>query len=72
MKNSYLLFADMNNSSIFAVRNFLINNVMGIFYAHKASILKHIEKLYPCLIDHMAIREFRRLGYGFSFFINNK
>mgnify|MGYP005972261597 CR=1 FL=1 len=53
---------------IFVVRKLFIIYDMGIFYAHKAAyILKHIEKLYPCFIDHMSIKGFRRLGYDFSF-----
>lgn len=66
-KDIFFLYIS-HTTCIFVVRKLFIINDMGIFYAHKASyILKYIEKLYPCFIDHMSIKGFRRLGYDFSF-----
>lgn len=72
-KNPYFFLHVSYITRIFVVRKLFIINDMGIFYAHKASyILKYIERLYPCFIDHMSIKGFRRLGYDLSFLFTIK
>lgn len=71
-KNNKFLFGDIESLRIFAVLQIIIYYAQGIFYALKAFILKIYREVISVYHSLWRMIVCSKIGYDFSFFINNK
>lgn len=57
---------------IFEVRQFIISNAKGIFYAHRVNYIKKYREVISIYHSRWQMIGCRKLGYYFSFLFNNK
>lgn len=65
-------FAVLKSIRIFAVLQIIIYYAKGIFYAQKASIFKIYREVVSVYHSRWQMIVCSKIGYDFSFFINNK
>lgn len=68
----HFLFGDIESIRIFAVLQIIIYYAKGIFYAQKASIFKIYREVVSVYHSRWQMIVCSKIGYDFSFFINNK
>lgn len=71
-KKICFLFGDIESIRIFVVLQIIIYYAKGIFYAQKASIFKIYREVVSVYHSRWQMIVCSKIGYDFSFFINNK
>lgn len=71
-KNNKFLFGSLRVCCTFAVLQIIIYYAQGIFYAQKASIFKIYREVVSVYHSLWRMIVCSKIGYDFSFFINNK